>query len=134
MKDVNRNLNHLSKKEQIYSSRSYHIGLILTEDISTTHLNKNNTDLTSPTLCFSKELIKLSLQIEQNPSLIKEYIPTENKSSFIVNEDRLLNKLARTLGHHIERESFYPSIIYGWQYRSVMRNRGYILLNKTQSN
>ena len=126
LEELNQSLSHLSKEEQRISSTAYHWGLILTEDISHTQLRKNFTDLTGPTLCFSKELIRMALRVEKNPKLIRKYLPGASESMFIHREDAFLDHMARNNGPHVERESFYPSVIYGWQYRSVIRNKGYV--------
>ncbi|MBO7244930.1 MAG: hypothetical protein J6V53_06615 [Alphaproteobacteria bacterium] len=126
LEELNRNLNQLSKKEQAISSSTYHLGLILTEDIKQTYLNKNTTPLSGPTQCFSKAIIQIALRLEKNPKLITKYLPNANESLFVNREDRFLDHMARQNGTHIERDALYPSVIYGWQYRSVIRNYNYV--------
>ena len=126
LESVNRNLNRIPKNKQTLSSTSYHEGLILTEDVSSTHLNKNNTNLSGPTLCFSRSIIEAALRVEKNPNLIKKYLPKGHEGMFTQREDAFLDHMSRENGTHIERESLYPSVIYGWQYRSVIRNNGYV--------
>ena len=124
--EVNRAFNTFTEDAFELSSSAYHEGFILTEDIDQTYLNKNYTGLTGPTLCFSREIIKIAFEIEQNPSLIKKYIPEEGEGSFHRHEDRFLDHMARRNGSHIERSSPYPTVVYGWQYRSVIRNNNYV--------
>ena len=126
MSEVNKNLNLIPKEKRTFSSSSYHDGLILTETLEKTSLWKNATGLTGPTLCFSQKLIELALRIEKNPELVAKYIPSEGTWTFKFNEDRFLDALARNLGPHIQRHSPYPTVIYGWQYRSVTRNQNYV--------
>lgn len=124
--EVNRAFNTFTQDEFELSSSAYHEGFILTENIKQTILNKNYSGLTGPTLCFSREIIKIAFEIEQNPSLIKKYIPDENENAFYSHEDRFLDHMARRNGAHIERDSPYPTVIYGQQYRSIMRNNNYV--------
>ena len=124
--EVNRAFNTIPEEGFEISSSAYHEGFILTENIDQTFLNKNGTGLTGPTLCFSREIIKIAFEIEKNPSLIKKYIPDESESAFNRHEDRFLDHMARKNGYHVERNSPYPTVIYGWQYRSVIRNKDYV--------
>jgi len=124
--EVNKAFNSIPKDDFEISSSTYHEGFILTENIDQTFLKKNTTGLTGPTLCFSREIIKIAFEIEENPSLIKKYIPEEGEHAFYRNEDRFLDHMARRNGVHIERNSPYPTVIYGWQYRSVIRNKDYV--------
>lgn len=124
--EVNRNLNKIPVDKQKISSSTYHNGYILTENIDTTKLNINQTPLTGPTLCFSREIMRIALRIEKEPALIDKYLPGESANLFERREDRFLDHMARKNGMHIERESLYPTVIYGWQYRSVIRNNGYV--------
>ncbi len=126
VEEVNAAFNQFSKEEIYLSSSAYHEGFILTENIDQTFLNQNYTGLTGPTLCFSREIIKIALEIEKDPSLIKKYLPEENETLFQRKEDRFLDHMARRNGPHIHRNSSYPTVIYGWQYRSVIRNKGYV--------
>ena len=124
--EVNKAFNQIPEDEREMSSSSYHEGYILTEDIDQTHLNKNGTDLTGPTLCFSKELIKIALEVEKDPPTAEKYLPGERGGAFWRTEDRFLDHMSRRNGYHIERNSPYPTVIYGWQYRSVIRNQNYV--------
>ncbi len=124
--EVNKAFNQIPEEDREISSTSYSHAYILTEDIDQTHLRKNNSNLTGPTLCFSKEIIKIALQIEQDPTIISKYVSGHSSGSFWRNEDALLDHLARANGPHIERDSPYTTVIYGQQYRSVMRNNQYV--------
>lgn len=124
--EINKAFNQLPEDELEYSSSSYSDGFILTENIDQTFLNRNRTELTGPTLCFSREIIKIAFEIEKDPSLINKYIPEENVGAFHQREDRFLDHMARKNGSHISRSSPYPTVIYGWQYRSVIRNKDYV--------
>ena len=126
VENVNLEFNRLQDKTNPYSSSSYHDAFVLTENIEKTELVKNYFGLTGPTLCFSREVIKAALAIEKDHSLIQKYIPTESAAAFNRHEDRLLDHMARYNGEQIIRQTTYPLVIYGWQYRSVMRNDKYV--------
>ena len=125
VENVNREFNYLNNQTTPYLSSAYKNAYILNENIDEAFLYKNNTDLLGPTLCFSKDLIKIALEIDKDPSAIKKYAPTETAGDIHVREDKLLDHMALHQGIRIMRESEYPLVIYGWQYRSVMRNDRY---------
>ncbi len=100
---------------------------ILTEDIKSTHFEKNNNILSGPTMCFSRETIRLFLAIEKNPSLLKYYLPNSTGSAqFTVHEDAMMHHVAQNIGRNQYRKATEAQVIYGWQYRSVMRNNNYV--------
>ena len=76
---------------------------------------------------FSRKIIDTALKIEKDPSLLHTYLPDEPYPElFIAREDRLLHHLARNIGKEQVRIGTEPQVIYGWQYRSVMRNQNYV--------
>ena len=118
--------NELNKQENIAISHSTNT-YTLTEDVMSTYFNVNGSNLSGPTMCFSREIIKIALEIEKNPDLLHTYLPEEAYSYlFIAREDRLLHHLARNIGQEQYRQADEPQVIYGWQYRSVTRNNNYV--------
>ncbi len=118
--------NELNRKQGVGITHSQD-AYILTENIDTTVFKTNYSGLSGPTMCFSRKIIEIVLQIEQDPSLLHTYMPEEALPELFINrEDRFLHHLARKLGGEQFRTASEPQIIYGWQYRSVMRNNNYV--------
>ncbi len=123
LETVNNDLNKETGITISHSTNTY----ILTEDIKSTHFEKSYTGLSGPTMCFSREMIKLFITIEKNPTLLEIYLPSEaHAGHFTIREDRLMHHLAKHIGKEQMRNSTEPQVIYGWQYRSVIRNDNYV--------
>ncbi len=120
---VNDELNQYSDISISMTENTY----ILTENIETTQMRPNNYNLSGPTMCFSRETIKLLLAIEKNHALLSKYLPEENSTdSFVTREDAIMHHLSRVIGRENHRKKTEPLVIYGWQYRSVTRNNDYV--------
>ena len=123
LETVNNELNKQSGIDISHSRNAY----IVTENIDTTVFSTNYSGLSGPTMCFSRKVIDIALKIEKDPSLLHTYLPDEPYPElFIAREDRLLHHLARNIGKEQVRIGTEPQVIYGWQYRSVMRNQNYV--------
>ena len=85
-------------------------------------ISANITGLFGPSMCFSRKLIKLALDLEKNPIKAEKYIPnaafSEHKEK---KEDAFLHKLAAYTGKVQERKTPIEDLSFGWQYTSVMR-------------
>ncbi len=122
LESVNRSLNNTKEKVHItFGGTAYR----LWEDVDTTHIDKNNSNLVGPTICVSRELIKILLEIERNPLAYKKYLPDEPEGMQMIREDRLIHHLGLKMGAQ-NRYTEEPLVIYGQQYPSVTRNRGYL--------
>ena len=122
LENINNELNYYGPVDITHSTNTY----ILTEDLKKTYMSTNGTDLSGPTMCFSRKIIEMALEIEQNPLKVSEWLPNEPAGLEILREDRLLHHLAREIGRERYRRSAEPLVIYGWQYRSVTRNQNYV--------
>lgn len=123
LETVNQALNKTDNVSITHSTNAY----ILTEDISTTHFSRNMSNLSGPTMCFSRKMIQIALEIEKDPNLLQKYLPEEaNPGLFIAREDRLLHHIAQNIGKEQLRIDTEPQVIFGWQYRSVTRNDNYV--------
>ena len=122
LESINTELNKTGAADITYTTSTY----ILTEDVNKTNMQLNNTDLSGPTMCYSRKIIELALEIEKYPEQIQKWMPNESISLSFIKEDRFLHLLARYKGRERSRQLMEPLVIYGWQYRSVMRNYNYV--------
>lgn len=123
LEDVNKHINSSENVSVTDSTNAY----ILMENIDKVIFKRNDTDFAGPTLCFSRKVIETALEIEKDPSLLKVYLPNDAELElFIAHEDRILHHLGQALGTEIVRNRGEPKVIYGWQYRSIMRNDNYV--------
>lgn len=123
LENVNDEINREENITVSHSTNAY----ILTEDIDSTYFSPNWSGLSGPTMCFSRKIMKIALEIEKYPHRVYKYLPDEPGTAlFINNEDRLLHHLAARIGTQQYRSSTEPQVVFGWQYRSVMRNDGYV--------
>ncbi len=97
----------------------------LWEDIDTTYIDKNNSDMCGPTICVSRKLLKILLEIEKDPQILQKYAPDEPMGLAWRREDRLIHHLGLELGSE-NRYTEEPLVMYGQQYRSITRNDKYV--------
>lgn len=98
----------------------------LRENIETTIMTYNLTNLSGPTMCFSRRIIEMALEIDLYPDLYRKYLPDEPYGLHLLREDRMLGHLASYWGVVWPRKATEPLVIYGQQYRSVTRNDNYV--------
>lgn len=111
----------LNKSDGVVVSSSRQ-ALIVREGDKSVIISNNNTDLSGPSMCFSRKLIQTFLDIEKDPVLIKEFLPELSLNSFRwKREDNLFHKLGRAIGDAQERVTPRTDLVFGWQYPSVMR-------------
>ncbi len=111
----------LNKESDIDISSSRHTLIVKEGDKSGDVLN-NYTDLSGPSMCFSRKVVQTFLDIEKNPGLIKKFLPDISLQSFRwKREDNLFHKIARVIGKAQERMPPRTDLVFGWQYPSVMR-------------
>ncbi len=123
LQTVNNALNKADGIDITHTTNTY----ILTEDISSTHFSGNFSNLSGPTMCFSRKIIQIALDIEKDPNLLQKYLPGEaDPRLFTTSEDRILHHTAQNIGKEQFRTDTEPQVIFGWQYRSVMRNDNYV--------
>ncbi len=119
LEDINRWLNTVPDAAITRTYNAY----ILTENTDGVIMFPNNTNLCGPTLCFHRKVIKAALEIEKDPSKMQLYLPNEAWEYLLVwNEDRVLDHLGDAMGAAVVRSGGDPKVMYGQQYRSVMRN------------
>ena len=120
-------VNEWLKKDDNISISSTRNAVLLRDGYTSVRMKINHTVLSGPTMCFSKKLIKLALELETNPSAVEPHY-TKNDILFLKErrEDALLHKLAPLVGVVQERKTSPYHIIYGQQYPSVTRNNGYL--------
>lgn len=116
----------LNKEDNIILSHSRKATLLRNGD-NQVNMYFNSSDLSGPTMCFSRTLINVALQIEKNPAALEpnisaQYI-TQRKNR---NEDALLHKISTMFGKNQHRDTSPYNIIYGQQYPSVIRGGGYL--------
>ena len=122
LENINTELNKIGPADITHTTNTY----VLTEDITKTYMNMNGSDMSGATMCFSRKIIEMALEIEQYPERVAEWLPEEPGGLEIAREDRLLHHLARKIGRDKYRRSTEPLVVYGWQYRSVTRNQNYV--------
>lgn len=120
-------VNEWLKKEDNISISTTRNAIILQDGENSVRMGVNPTVLSGPTMCFSRALIKLALELETNPSAAEPHY-TKEEILFLKErrEDALLHKLAPLIGVAQERSTPPHNIIYGQQYPSVIRNWGYL--------
>ena len=122
LESVNHSLNTTNKKVHItFGGLAYR----LWEDIDTTHIDGNTSVLVGPTICVSRELLDILLELEKNPAAYKYYLPDEPYGLEWRTEDRLIHHLGLKMGGQ-DRHTKEHLVIYGQQYRSITRNNGYV--------
>ncbi len=105
--------------------------MILTETVETTHFNQNISALSGPTMCWHRDVVKAALDIEKDSKNMSKYIPNFDVNSFIhVREDNLLHRLGESMGKTVHRKTDWWQVIFGWQYRSVIRGGNYVDVSK----
>ena len=86
-------------------------------------VTQNVDELYGPSMCFSRDLIKLALELENDPQRADEIVPDIPLSIYRhSNEDTFLERLAGTVGTRQERHPSVWDLAFGWQYKSVMRD------------
>ena len=120
-------VNKWLKKEDNIAISHTTSATILKNKETTAHMERNNTVLSGPTMCFSQKLIKTALDIETNPAALEPLFSAKDITYLKERrEDRLLHEIAPLLGGVQERSTSSYNIIYGQQYPSVIRNWGYL--------
>ena len=120
-------VNEWLKKEDNIAISSTRNATVLRNGKTMVQMGTNSTDLSGPTMCFSRGLIKLALELETNLSAAEPYYTAQDILYFRERrEDALLHRLAPLVGKVQERSTSPLHIIFGQQYPSVMRNRGYL--------
>lgn len=83
----------------------------------------NNTSLFGPSMCFSRDLIMLALELEKDPEKLKDYLPNVNLAHYKYNrEDNFLHQLSIALGKISDRNTPADDLAFGWQYKSITRH------------
>lgn len=127
--DYLENVNKWLKKEpDIALSHSRNTVLLRNGEIKdkTVHMFLNNSDLSSITMCFSREVIQALLALEQNPAALEPKISRNLVQQLAFkNEDQLFDLVAQSIGKVQFRNLEEPKAIYGQQYPSVTRD-GYM--------
>lgn len=126
LQSINDELNDAAKRGMTVDTTSTTNAYLLGENISTTVMSYNKSDLAGPTMCFSRRLIELAFMIEKNPDLYNELLPNEPRGLIHFYEDRMLFHLAEYWDSLLQRRTSEPLVVYGQQYRSVMRNNNYV--------
>lgn len=129
LETVNRKLNEANYNLRNNPDKKVHLTytsdtLLLTEDLDTTYLRKNDTELTGPTLCFSRKILDVLIKTKENPTAYLKYLPDEPYGLDFRHEDRLIHHLGLAFGA-LPWHSSKPLVIYGQQYPSVTRNKNY---------
>ncbi len=122
LKNVNRSLYEKPNATISFTNRA----MTLTENIKTTVFDRNYSLLSGPTMCYRSDVVKALLSIEKNPKNVKKYIPDMDIYWYEdLREDNLFHQIARAMGEMHERKTDWWQVIFGWQYRSVIRG-GYV--------
>lgn len=127
LENINYNLN---KAKNVISFTYSNAAYRLYENIDTTVIAYNNSNLSGPTMCFSRDMLKLLLAFEKNPALYKYYLPDEPDNLDYAREDRLISHLGISWFASQNRWTDPPLVMIGQQYRSVTRNDNYVDLRK----
>ena len=85
-------------------------------------ISANNTPYFGPSMCFSRRLIALALEIEKNHEKAADYLPDMRLYDYKqMREDNFLHQLSKATGAIEERHTPIDDLAFGWQYPSVMR-------------
>ena len=129
LESVNNSLNmtnhHVNNEETNVALSFTEDAYRLWEDVDTTYIDDNNSTLVGPTICMSRKMLKILLEIEKDPLALKKYAPDEPMGLEYYREDRLIHHLGLKMGSD-SRYTAEPLVIYGQQYRSVTRNDNYV--------
>ena len=117
-KNVNEWLNRENNLMLSYTIKN----MIIDQKDQDVFIYKNTFDIFGPSMCFSRQLIKLALDIEQNPQMAEQYVPNYPLSIYRhYKEDNFLHKLSIAAGKAQERNTPVWDLIFGWQYHSTWR-------------
>lgn len=100
---------------------------VLADNSDTAYMEYYNGELAGPTMCMSRKMIEALLALEQDPAAL-EPLYSQDEVNLLKNccEDRLINEIAN-LYHSVQnRETSPHQVIYGRQYPSITRNKGYL--------
>lgn len=129
LESINNSLNvsnhHFNNEETNVTMSFTENAYRLWEDIDTTYIDNKNSNLVGPTICVSRKLLKILLEIEKDPLALKKYAPDEPMGLQYYREDRLIHHLGLKMGAE-SRYTEEPLVIYGQQYRSITRNDKYV--------
>ncbi len=111
----------LNKEPGIAISSTTHT-LVIKEGDKFVQVDRNRSNLSGPSMCFSRSVIQTFLDIEKDPTLIQQFLPGIALNSYRgKREDNLFHKLGRAIGPAQERATPQTDLVYGWQYPSVIR-------------
>lgn len=111
----------LNKGENISMSASRDAA-VLEEDENTAKMKIFYGETYGPTMCFSKEVIKVAFEVEKDASYLEPLISTDTvKYLREKREDNLLTRIAKMKGNVQFRNDGVPKVIYGKQYPGVTR-------------
>ena len=113
----------LNKEEYIILSYTKN-NMIIHPGEQSVRLTKNRFDLYGPSMCFSRDLIKLALMIEKDPEFARKYMPEYSFEQYRSRmEDAYLDRLARKMGKTQDRQPPVWDLAFDWQYHSVLRKK-----------
>lgn len=96
--------------------------IVLEEDEKTAKMKIFYGETFGPTMCFSREVIKIALNVEKDSSYLEPHINRERVEYLRkIREDALLDRIARLTGEIQFRNDGVPRVIYGKQYPGVTR-------------
>ena len=112
----------LNKEEGIAISHTRENMIILptSDGIS---IEKNNTQLSGPSMCFSRVMMLQALKLENDLEAGDRLVPDSKLSEHRHrSEDHFLHRLGRVMGKEQVRYTPVWDLAFGWQYPSVMRH------------
>lgn len=99
---------------------------VLRNGVDSAVMKLNSDLLFGPTLCFSRKVIKLVLEVEKDASVLEGVFPEASVEHLRhKREDTLLHEIAIRVGKEQYRKTSPYHMIFGQQYPSVMR-KGYL--------
>ncbi len=111
----------LNKNTDIAMSASRNAA-VLEEDENTAKMKMFYGETYGPTMCFSREVMKIAFEVEKDASALEPYIDAKTVE-FLRDrrEDNLLDRIAKRTGKIQFRNDGIPRVIYGKQYPGVTR-------------
>lgn len=111
----------LNKDTDIAMSASRNAA-VLEEDENTAKMKMFYGETYGPTMCFSREVMKIAFEVEKDASALEPYIDAKTVE-FLRDrrEDNLLDRIAKRTGKIQFRNDGIPRVIYGKQYPGVTR-------------
>ncbi len=120
--DYFKNLNEWLNREKDIIMTHTRNNMIVMPGENGVSVMKNTSNLSGPSMCFSRYMIKIALELETNLEKARQLVPEADLGMYkYKHEDNFLHRLATALGKVQRRDTPLWDLVFGWQYKSVIR-------------